>query len=194
MTMAQPAPTPSPTGAAPPRAGGNPLTRKLGPLPVWGWALVIGGAGLGYRYLRGSTTVQQIPVGTSDIPSSELNTQSGFLNELSLAIKRIEDQLNPPKGAGSPGAPRPQPFKNVMTSLFGGAWTRLATTTRSAALARWKRGDKVTRDDLYDIFGRRWRSLPTWQRNAILADLQAYQKEQIDLGKWAPISAKPTTS
>lgn len=113
MTV-QPTPVPTGTGTGPapqPSGGGGggigaAFTRKLGPLPVWAWAVVIGGAGLGWRLMRGgggggggTNTVQQIP--TTYLPDS---TQAGFINELSLALKRIEDRI----GGGTTAPTSPQ--------------------------------------------------------------------------------------
>lgn len=87
---APPAPDASPKGA-----GGtlkSALTRKIGPLPAWGWAVVIGGAGLGYRLLRGdSVTRQEVPT-TNITPGA--SPAAGYLNELSVALKRIEDSIS----------------------------------------------------------------------------------------------------
>lgn len=99
MAMAEPTPVrgpqPVPSGAEPSGGGGGgikaALTRKIGPLPAWGWAVVIGGAGLGYKLLRGGgTTRQEVPT-TNITPGA--SPAAGYLNELSVALKRIEDAI-----------------------------------------------------------------------------------------------------
>lgn len=116
-----PSPTPTPTGQPPSRPGvTGALTRKIGPLPVWMWAVVIGGAGLMWRLTRkgGTTTVQQIPVGTGNIPS---DTTGGFINELSVALKRLEDGMAviaEKVGTPLPGSPPPNTQPPAQPSLL----------------------------------------------------------------------------
>lgn len=57
---AETAPAPPETG----QEGGNALTRKIGPLPVWGWAVVVAGAVLVARALGGS----KAPTGGESYP------------------------------------------------------------------------------------------------------------------------------
>jgi len=135
----------------------------------------------------GGTTVQQIPVATSNIPS---DPQSGFINELSVAIKRIEDRLAGP--AKTTTTRDTTTFRSIMKSMFGGMWSNLSPRTRTLAIARWEQGDPVSRSDLRDIFGSKWVNLPDWQRLAILNALQQEQAQQIALGNITPpISATP---
>lgn len=95
MTVQTPTPQPVPQPVEQPRTGiAGALTRKLGPLPVWAWAVVIGGAGLVWRMTRSGgqqTVVQEVP--TTAIPGDQSATTAGFLNELTVALKRIEDNL-----------------------------------------------------------------------------------------------------
>lgn len=207
MTVAPaptPTPTPTPTAASPKPGVGGALTRKLGPLPVWAWAVVIGGAGLGWRLMRGGgasqTTVQQIP--TTYLPDS---TQSGFLNELSVALNDIRDRL----AGTTPGSPLPATFANIKEWLT--SWESKQTTL--APLPTLKPGD-----DLGMLIVRMRRALgldpskPSGplppggntagetpeQRNArLLAEYQRLHDALVSMypGQWPfPISAKPPTT
>lgn len=78
------------------------LTRKIGPLPAWGWGAIIGGAGLGWKLLRGKGRPEEAAVpNTQLIPTGpmQIDPSAGFMNELSVALKRIEDKIG--LGGGS---------------------------------------------------------------------------------------------
>lgn len=56
------------------KSGGNPVTKKAGPLPVWGWFAVAGGTYLVYRYLKareaaGAATAASGTTGGTLIPN-----------------------------------------------------------------------------------------------------------------------------
>ena len=135
MTVAQPQPLPSgpsspPTPTPQPTKPGiaGALTRKIGPLPVYGWAILLGGAGLVWRMSRGdsSTPTQMIP--TTYIEPGASPT-AGYINELGQQFKRIEDALAkvlervpakqapvtpPPKpGTGTPGPISAKPLSRA---------------------------------------------------------------------------------
>lgn len=67
------------------------LTRKIGPLPAWGWGVAVGGAALGVKMVRGgggtSRQVIEVPTG-APYPSDELASQFGS------AIDEIRDRLD----------------------------------------------------------------------------------------------------
>lgn len=71
------------------------LTKKVGPLPLWAYAVILGGAFLAFRLLRGNksegsdASVQLIPTGAPPIEPS-----AGFLNELSMRLERIESSVS----------------------------------------------------------------------------------------------------
>jgi hypothetical protein len=72
------------------------LTRKLGPLPAWGWAVVVGGAGLGWKLLRGGGGKSEVPpVEQQLIPVSSMpiDPSGGFFNELTIQQNRVESTL-----------------------------------------------------------------------------------------------------
>lgn len=80
------------------------LTRKVGPLPLWAYAVILGGTFLAYRMLRGGgqgqdASVQLIPTGAPPIDPSD-----GFLNELSLRLDRIEANQTAPPPASDDGS------------------------------------------------------------------------------------------
>lgn len=85
------------------------LTRKIGPLPVWAYAAIIGGALLAWRLARGGgrqdASVQLIPTGAPPIDAS-----AGFMNELANQLGRIEEALtNRPTPTPTPANPTPTP-------------------------------------------------------------------------------------
>lgn len=90
------------------------LTKKIGPLPAWGWGIVVGVAGLGYKTLRGGgggqqTQQQLIPTGPMQIDPS-----AGFLNELSVAIDDIRSKM----AATTPGDAKVIVDREWLKNLF----------------------------------------------------------------------------
>ena len=100
------------------------LTRKIGPLPAWGWAVAIGGSVIAYRVISGrgafpakaSDTSNQVggtpvPVGTSPgdalagISASDLSTLSGAL--LPYLPPGPAGPAGPAGPQGKPGAAAP---------------------------------------------------------------------------------------
>jgi hypothetical protein len=101
---------------------GGALTRKLGPLPAWGWGVGIGGAILAVRVLRGgsisggggSGEPQRIlvPSGGGEAMAapdfvSELGTRIGALADSVAQIGKSVDELESQIGAPAPTAPTP---------------------------------------------------------------------------------------
>lgn len=148
----------------------NAITRKLGPLPVWAWAGIIGGTFLAVRLLRGGggtakqdATVQMIPTGAPPIDPAP-----GFLNDLSMRLDRIESSIGdaptstvtpPPSGAG--------PASNVPVwgSLY---WQRVWQSLRAAGgqgavnrfAAQNRRGAETWQDAYKRIYGFPYGTVP----------------------------------
>jgi hypothetical protein len=57
---------------------GEAVTRKLGPLPTWGWAIVIGGGVLLYRALRSGGSSSSSSGGVSYIPVGNPGATGGY--------------------------------------------------------------------------------------------------------------------
>lgn len=95
------------------------LTKKVGPLPLWAYAVILGGAFLAYRLLRtnkssGSdgTSVQLIPTGAPPIDAS-----AGFINELSERLDRIESNQTAPPPASTDGSDSTLNFARFLDAL-----------------------------------------------------------------------------
>lgn len=102
------------------------LTRKIGPLPAWGWGIAVGGALLAMRFMRGSgaggrtsTATVYVPTG-NEVGSSDFASQLGeefgaFRDEVSDALDDMRDEIadidspanKPPSGNAPPSAARP---------------------------------------------------------------------------------------
>lgn len=80
---------------------GGALTRKIGPLPAWGWGVAVGGAALGVKMLRGGSggggvnkQVIEVPTG-APYPSPDFASDLGTrLDELSNRIDDLAQQSN----------------------------------------------------------------------------------------------------
>ena len=91
---------------------GESVTRKIGPLPAWGWGVAIGGAWLGIRMLRGGggglgngqdTQIVAVPGGV--IPVSP-----NFTDELSEAVRGLNERIDElQQDSNSNVDPLPQP-------------------------------------------------------------------------------------
>lgn len=115
----------------------NAVTRKVGPLPVWAYAVILGGTFLALRLLRGGNqqdaSVQLIPTGAPPIDASQ-----GFIEDLSLRLDRIESGMTAPPPASSQGNETISPakfgfktweeLKAALAKLKAPAYTPLPTT------------------------------------------------------------------
>lgn len=112
MSMAT-EPTSPPESPAGEHQGGNPLTRKLGPLPAWGWALGIGGAVIAVRLLRSGSafpseggTSSTVGAVNPTIPGSEQSTFANYsasdVATLAAALKAAGLSLNPAAPTAAP--------------------------------------------------------------------------------------------
>lgn len=109
----------------------NVLTKKVGPLPAWGWAVVVGGAGFLYlHYFRKPSATSATPTSTS-VPGTGGIANYGYSSGQNLGgadyapidsfILGLSDQLNtiqaelgtaqapPPPTSGPSAGPAPTP-------------------------------------------------------------------------------------
>lgn len=95
---------------------GGALTRKIGPLPAWGWGIGIGGAILAARYLRAGSGGGGNPK-TILVPTGGPTAAPDFVSELGDALDEIRDRLSnledgPDDGAEIPAPGNPPPTNN----------------------------------------------------------------------------------
>lgn len=131
------------------------VTRKLGPLPVWVWALMIGGTFVAVRFLRGGgsqgqdASVQMIPTG-----APEIDATAGFLNDLSFRLDSIETAVrDAPTGTKVPPPSTAGGSKGYsLTQLINRARDRFPKLRR-----RWRASDAghLRRGETRDAFLRR---------------------------------------
>lgn len=99
-------------------AGGM-LTRKLGPLPAWGWGVAVGGAYLGVKMLRGGgggfaggqdAQIVQVPTGIIPVSPNFTDELSEAVFGLNRRIDELQQELNNnvDDGEQMPG-PTPKP-------------------------------------------------------------------------------------
>lgn len=77
------------------------LTRKLGPLPAWGWGVALGGGILAFRFIRGGigggsgeqAAASGAPTFVNPAPTELGEQQSGFLSALSGQLDALPDQI-----------------------------------------------------------------------------------------------------
>jgi hypothetical protein len=77
------------------------LTRKLGPLPAWGWGVALGGGILAFRFIRGGigggsgeqAAASGAPTFVNPAPTELGEQQSGFLSALSGQLDALPDQV-----------------------------------------------------------------------------------------------------
>lgn len=91
-----------------PAGGGSLLTRKLGPLPTWGWLVIVTAAGIGfylYQKHKQASAAQNSNSGGGPSPT----VGEAFVPEFV-----INNQEEPPGGppAKRPPQPKPKPGKN----------------------------------------------------------------------------------
>jgi len=74
---------------------GETLTRKLGPLPTWGWGVALGGGFLVWNFIRGGepSSDSESPTFVNPDPGQQAAATQGFLNDLTTWMQRLEDRL-----------------------------------------------------------------------------------------------------
>jgi hypothetical protein len=113
--------------------------RKLGPLPVWGWAAVGGGTFLVYvlyrRYKAGSATAPNLALtGGTSIPTSGTTTTTGSGTSLPTTLAQWEaDALSMMTGPNYSAA---QAFNDLTAWLSGQPVSAAGYNALSAALAQ----------------------------------------------------------
>lgn len=112
---------------------GGTLTRKIGPLPAWGWGVAIGGGLLAVRMMGGrgggtERTVIEVPTG-APYPADELTSEIGealllLRNRVDDLADRVNDNTDDKKPQPSPSVPPPsnnQPGSAKPVALPSGA-------------------------------------------------------------------------
>lgn len=124
------------------------LTRKIGPLPAWGWGVAIGGALLGVKLLRGGgdstqRTVIEVPTGAPTYApedfASDLGSRVSELGEtINDALSDVQDDIGdinariddletmPGPGMQPPPNAQPSGYNDPLGATYNtstGAWT-----------------------------------------------------------------------
>jgi cytoskeletal protein RodZ len=122
--MSQMAPEPAP----PP--GGSPLTRKVGPLPAWGWiALAIAG-GVGFIWWRNR---QAASSAAADNTAADTATSEDSANDDAASIATLQSEIQQLQGEAS----TPAVTANSPTPATGK--TRTTTVNKAQTLAQFAR-------------------------------------------------------
>lgn len=128
---------------------GEAATRKLGPLPAWGWGVALGGAYLVYKFVRGGSSTPQVvqvtgsqPGGSMDAGSAgssddltaiegQIAGQQGQLNTLTQALSGLLAKVN--------STPTPAPSgTGTGTGVTGSPGGTTGTTTAGTTLETWQ--------------------------------------------------------
>lgn len=135
------------------------LTRKIGPLPAWGWGIAIGGALLAAKMLRGGggtskTATVYVPtggeVGSTDFASSVGNEFATFREEVGDALDDLRDeiadiespQMSAPSGQQPPASTIIPPGTGVIQPLPVPQPSQ-PPTTKAPATAPYKVGTRI---------------------------------------------------
>jgi LysM repeat protein len=97
-----------PERTAAPSSGGSMLTRKAGPLPVWGWLAIITAVGIGYWLLVG----RKKPASSSGAATSGTGTEtpsSDVPDYVDQTTVNVTEPAEPPQPSGPGPAPGPRP-------------------------------------------------------------------------------------
>ena len=115
--------------------GGNVFTRKIGPLPMWGWVAIVGGAILAWAYYKnrtaGSTTSSTSATGTdaSQIPQfinqTYVTTSPPVSQPPTVGGPIIHDGGPPPRKPPPRNPPPPSGFQ--LPPGFGGGGSSVRT-------------------------------------------------------------------
>lgn len=86
----------------------SPLTKKIGPLPVWGWAVAIGGTGFAVKMLSGGSKTPQKQIVQTEYDDSfgpTVGFQEGLSRQLFDVQQEIDDIQNILAGQTTTPAP-----------------------------------------------------------------------------------------
>lgn len=110
---------------APPKAGGGTgINKRLGPLPLWMWAVLAGGGVAAILYIRGKG--KQSPASQQECPSGQLDANGdcvSSIDQTQLAIVPVQV----PGGTTAP-APTKDPSAGVSSYIVkkGDTWGKIA--------------------------------------------------------------------
>lgn len=100
-------------------------TRKIGPLPAWGWGVAIGGALLAFRLLRGGRSGGNgaepdtilVPSGAPSIPHDYIGQLGQAMDEIRTRLSGLEsgNPIQPPAPTGTtpPLSAKPIPYEQL---------------------------------------------------------------------------------
>lgn len=127
---------------------GEAATRKIGPLPAWGWGVAVGGAFLVYRFVRGGSSQPQVVAVTGSQPGGSMDNaqagtplgvdqltalegqiagQQGQLNTITQALSGILDKINGTAATTPPGTTPTGTPTGAPTVDFAGTKTPFGT-------------------------------------------------------------------
>lgn len=92
---------------------GETLTRKIGPLPAWGWGVAIGGSLLAVKMLRGGTSRETliVPTGGPATPEEFGSELGEILNDIRGRVDSLEQNTNTnTSNTNKPSTPIALPF------------------------------------------------------------------------------------
>jgi len=124
---------------------GGAVTRKIGPLPAWGWGVAIGGAILAVRFLRGggqdSAAPVLIPTGAPAVDPSQgfLEQLANAVGDLRLKVDELANRTTPtPPPTTPPSTTEPTPPVSAKPDPLAGiswpaSWPSYARTTIAEA-------------------------------------------------------------
>jgi hypothetical protein len=110
-------------------SGGNVFTQRIGPLPMWAWVAVIGGALIAWRlYSSHKSAAATAQTDTSSVPADQVPQ---FVNQTYVQTTAPTSQSPGPQGPqGPPGTPGPAPKPSQLTrtweSLGGSTYAEVA--------------------------------------------------------------------
>jgi hypothetical protein len=106
------------------------FTQKIGPLPMWAWVAVIGGALIAYRlYASHKAANTAAQTDTSSVPADQVPQ---FVNQTYVQTTAPVSTPGPPGPAGPPGptgtgtAPKPTQLTRTWQSLGGSTYAEVA--------------------------------------------------------------------
>jgi hypothetical protein len=130
-----------------PNKVGGALTRKIGPLPAWGWGVAVGGAVIAAKLLGGggdkkAAPPQIVQTEYDDSFGPTVGFQEGLSNQLFDLQQRIDDLSNiavTPTPTTTTAPPKPAPVVTVPKApVVAKTATSALTRARAAVLARAK--------------------------------------------------------
>lgn len=70
------------------------LTRKIGPLPAWGWGVAVGGAALGVKFLRGGSGGGAAQHQVIEVPTGAPYPSPDFASDLGSRLDTLANRID----------------------------------------------------------------------------------------------------